>query len=179
MFSNKTHTWVKTPNKVPFDHIKPYTLRVPQDNEWKSRKRRLLVIIEHIDTNDLKEKALLGGPSEVLIDNLLTYSHQLAKQFDPDIPSLRAWGITAVNFNYFKTYDLDYKNYTISLRAAASRMSDIIDSLDPTHILVYGDDAARAIAKEVDMMLFKRGHVLVDLVGRRLHARRAGVEDAL
>jgi len=120
----------------------PYNLSIAVDPSWKISKHRILVVIEHVDTQDLESGRLLSGPFstsfsnayKMAVDQVRNAGHELT------VPAF-----AFINFNFVKTYDLSRETQDLCDTAAAERVNAFIEKAKPHKVLVIGDNAARAL----------------------------------
>jgi DNA polymerase I-like protein with 3'-5' exonuclease and polymerase domains len=145
-------------NAVPpaFSKQKAFNVGIPVERQWVNAKRRYLLVLEHVDTEDLRKGKLLTGPSGHWIESAIDLGLQYAKQHNPKRPAF-----AAVNFNFFKTYDLDGYDASRANAMAADRVRALAKKLDATDVIVFGDIAAAALVgtavKDERTLLLRRG----------------------
>lgn len=143
---------------------KPYNLTYWRDNDWKNSKRRVLVILQTVDGRDLKNKSLLSekGTRTPLL-NALKYAR--TTMAEPYLATHTANGYlpsaahAVVAFNQWRHLHLKRRERRNAEAAFARHIHKLIDKLDPTHILVSGDDAMNALFPDVENSVYKRGWV--------------------
>lgn len=136
-------------------------------SSWKTSKKRLLVVVETIDSKDLHEGELLSGttedpgsfkgersshnPMRTILSNILDKAVELLKPYELQENShdyTFSFGIT--NYNARKIRDLDRKLQLPYLNAFDKRLMKVIKRLKPTHILVFGDTPARFLIQSLE-----------------------------
>lgn len=151
IFTNRRFTWnpavVKLPDGFDKESTPPFNVAVPVSNNWDDKKQRLLIIQEHVDSKDLKGKAMCGDFYGQLMTNMLYQAVHYANLTCTGL-TLQAFGLAVVNFSAFKSYHLDTQRQNIADRQFAKRVEKMMEMLQPTHVLVLGDKAARMILKE-------------------------------
>jgi DNA polymerase I-like protein with 3'-5' exonuclease and polymerase domains len=162
MFDNPVYIEYK--NEVPnfwkdfSDQCKPFSLSIPVDKNWKESKKRTLIVCGHVSSEDLKNKRLLSGESLKILRNCFKYAQRMGKAYGPCTFSNSAYA--AINFNFFKTYHLTDREQAKTDAESAKRVKDFIHRMNPTHILVIGDDTAKALlSEEIPLVLHKKGWV--------------------
>jgi DNA polymerase I-like protein with 3'-5' exonuclease and polymerase domains len=148
LFTNSTVSWHDAPVALPdaFTNAKIplFPLELPVSNKWDTSKQRMLIVLQTVDTADLRAGFLLGEVSGGAISNVVTLAHKYASICD-DAISLNRCAWAAVNFNFFKTFDLDSNQRSIADAACAKRVEGLMAKLKPTHVIVLGDEAAKRI----------------------------------
>lgn len=142
MFKNAQFiTWR---NKVPdaFSKQQGFDLKIPVQNKWDNAKRRILLVLEHVDTEDLRDprRRLTTGPSGTWLESAIDLGTKYAQHC-----GLRQGAYAAINFNYFKTYDLDNQDQASANRMAAERVRAFAKKMKATDVIIFGDIAACAI----------------------------------
>ncbi len=110
-----------------------YALTLKMDTDWNSSKRKVLIILQTVDTVDLKSKELCSKPA---VANAIRYAIGLAKRYNPELPN---FSFAVVNWNNFRHLHLHGQARADAEQAFKSRMNVIIQKLQPTHILFSGD----------------------------------------
>lgn len=156
---------------VSFDHdippsvrsaskeCKPFNLRLPIGKDWKSSKKRLLIICEHVHTEDLREGRLLGSNSLDVLTNCYKYARKLAKNANEPVQD---FAFAAINFNFFKTYHLTPQQqadlHVDSI--CAKRVRRFIEKYKPTHIFISGVQANSALLRmNIENVDYKLGWI--------------------
>jgi hypothetical protein len=158
MFKNAKY--VEWRNTVPpaFSNQQPFSLKIPVDRNWDTAKRRILFVLEHVDTEDLRSqyKRLMTGPSNSWVESAIDLGLDYAKHTDPQ----RA-AYAAINFNFFKTYDLMGADQIAANEMAAARVQAYARKMKATDVVVFGDIAAAALmghaVKDERTLLLRRG----------------------
>lgn len=152
-----------------------YTLVPVVHSSWKTSKRRLLVIVESVDSIDIRNGKLLSGssvdlgksrlkaaPHEVhnpmisVLGNILQktvnllgpYQETYAETEDPIEWDDMAFG--CVNFNAAKTRHLSPKEQGPFYSKFTTRVLNVIEALKPTHVLVCGDTVAKSLHRRLE-----------------------------
>ena len=109
-----------------------YDLTLKRDRDWKVSKNRMLIILQTVDTADLKNQEIASTP---LLVNCLKAARAEARQWGK-IPD---FSFAVVNFNDDKHLHIRGTGRRDAERAFAERVRTLIDKLNPTHILFSGD----------------------------------------
>lgn len=133
-----------------------YSLRCPVDSDWETASNRILIVIETVDTHDIKDRQLLHDRAKTVVANLLRYSLDRAKE-----KGLRRKDVAfaAVNFNNEKFMDKPKEMWPPYRAEFVKRVKVAIADLEPTTVLVFGDYAAQSLLPDVDFLPKKRGWV--------------------
>jgi len=124
---------------------KPYSLQLPFQKGWKKAKNRVLVVVEHVASKDLKEGVLLGSPdSKSTYTTLMKQAQSYAKLYG----CKKAHKFAFINYNYFKTYHLDRHLVATANQLAAKRIKGFITKVDPTLVVILGDKAAQTLLQD-------------------------------
>ncbi len=135
--------WFEYQTKVPPSILakksRAFDLSIPVQKNWNDSDDRMLIVVEHVDSEDLKSKYLLSSREGVVLTNLI---REVGTNYRSITGESRTFAFAAVNFNYCKTYHLDSADQSSVEKLAAKRIDKIIKKLKPTHILFIGDSAA-------------------------------------
>lgn len=121
--------------------------RLDKDSGFEGR--RYMVVLEEVDTEDIKAHELLSrrAPSSkwvpAAIDLGIKYAISAHHKVSIDPAILYA------NFNFTKTYDLAPDRRSGADRLAAKRILSLVEKADITDVIVIGDKAAMALYSEV------------------------------
>jgi DNA polymerase I-like protein with 3'-5' exonuclease and polymerase domains len=138
-----------------------YRLELPIDDNWDKAERRVLLVIETVDSQDLKEGKLLANRSRTVVTNLLNYCLKSTKEHG--FP--RGHAFAAINFNNIKFLDQSKELWPAYRAKFAKRVEAAIEQLDPTHVIVFGDRAAAVMMPDIEHLEKKRGWVLIHKLG--------------
>ncbi len=144
--------WVATD-----EHCTPFNVKIPIYKNWKSSKKRVLIVMGHVDTEDLREKRLLTSTAGEVITNVIDYAKKWASPLIKDAKVLTAYA--AINYNYFKSYHLDSDRDEIANKLFAKRVHQFIRDYNPTDIIIVGDRAALYLLPKITNVLNKRGWI--------------------
>lgn len=116
-----------------------WKLTFPIDSDWKTQKRRVLVIMQSVDGRDIKAGKILGdqGVRTAFVESY-RYARKIARQRLGQ-KDLAENGLCVVNFQSFKHLHLKGTPRAEAESEFRQRMLAIIKKLDPTHILFCGD----------------------------------------
>lgn len=153
--------------KFPFpEHSGDYNLRLPVCSTWQDKPDKILLILETVDSEDLKERRLLFYRSKQVVHNLLNYSiNTMPEHADFDKKSC---AFAVVNFNNYKFFDQPKETWQTHRNSFAKRIRAIIKHLEPTKIIVFGDFATKTLLNkitQIDNLEKKRGWVFPYVVG--------------
>lgn len=125
---------------------------------WKSSKRRILFVIESMDSVDIKRGRLFtpsrdnrGHEQNAMIAtvrNTLEQSWAMYAEYT-GVNTLREsapepdWSLAFCNFNAARYFSLEGQDRLRVILQCAQRIHAIIEKLKPTDIVVFGDTAAR------------------------------------
>jgi DNA polymerase I-like protein with 3'-5' exonuclease and polymerase domains len=131
---------------------KPFNIRCLVSDQWKEAKQRILVVIQHVDSEDLKSHRLLTGPAGDVIPAMFKLAEQYASPAGFD-----KYELAFVNFNYFKTYHLERDDTRrLANSYCARRVLKLVEKLRPHKVFVIGDEAAEALLPKVpDLRMFR------------------------
>lgn len=153
-----------------------YNLFPVVSRNWKESEKRLLVILESVDRNDLRdgkfltssrdERQNLNSPLTHALPVLLDRSFALSNDWrEEDDRQACDFSFAAVNFNASKSRSLPPEMAKVKHLDFAKRVLKVVEYLKPTHILCCGDTATINILEvlgspEVKNAHAKRGWVL-------------------
>lgn len=132
---------------------------------WKSSEKRLLVVVESIDSKDIFTGELLSGttndpgslrgersphnPMRTILSNILDKAVELLEPYQIEGQSYDfSFGIT--NYNACKIRNLEPREQLGFLNTFNKRLLTIIKKLRPTHILVCGDTPAHVLIRDLE-----------------------------
>lgn len=134
-----------------------YDLELRRCADWKTAKRRTLIVLQNVHGLDLKNRALMSAAiTKNTLTNCIKYARKLALPYRDNNP-LPSSAFAVVNFNEHKHLDLPSGPRADAERAFAARVHKLIEKLQPTHVLISGDEAAHALFPKVDNIQYKRG----------------------
>ena len=158
-----------------------YRLECATEDTWNSKPNKVLIILETVDSQDLKTGRLLSERSRTVIQNLFSYSFDQIKwaaqnvstgKVNPkwvpttkDLPfdthTRKHTSLSAVNFNHRKFFGEGKEVQEAARQSALRRVNQIIDELQPTVVIAFGDNCARLLLAplKINMPAKKRGWV--------------------
>lgn len=146
-----------------FAACQAFNLRLPVQHGWNTSENRVLLVVEHVDTEDLRTKRFLTNTAGVWTQAALDLGRDYAAHLTPKRPTL-----AAINFNYFKTYDLQPQEQDHADKMAAKRVHKFIRQMKPHKIIVLGDNAARHLMDTIEprLLSLRRGRP-IEINGRQ------------
>lgn len=130
---------------------------------WKSSESRLLIIVESVDSLDIRNNSLLSGdtvdnsnkktkfnthnPMRSIFSSILDKAVSMLRPYGEDVADKFAFGIA--NFNAKKIRQLPQSEQTPYFSQFTNRVLTIISILKPTHVLVCGDTASHYLLKSL------------------------------
>lgn len=141
-----------------FERRNPYDLVLKKCHNWNHSSRRILIVLQTVDSRDIKIGQMLGDRStEQAVKNCIKYSRKLASRYLKDGLPEAAYAV--VNFNAFRHLNLSPMAKKEAEQVFADRVLEIIKTLKPTHVLVSGDEAIASMFPEIKHPQYKRGWV--------------------
>lgn len=124
---------------------KAYDLSIPIQKTYSKSKNKILVVMGNVNFRDLRKEAggrLLGDDTSFKVfSNILEFAWRSANVIEKtERPSF-----AVVNFDLFRTNDLNSDAIDLANKHAARRIHKLIDELRPDKVLVFGDEAANYI----------------------------------
>lgn len=110
-----------------------YDLEMVMDNDWATSRRRVLIIMQSVDSTDLNAGRLCSTPT---IKNAITHSKKLAHRYAQDLGHF-AFAVT--NFNARRHLNLRGQAFAEAEAEFKARQLKLIQKIKPTHILFSGD----------------------------------------
>lgn len=131
---------------------KPFKVKCLLSERWKESKNRILVVLQHIDSEDLKSHRLLTGPAKSVLENVF----KMADQYTDHL-KIQDYELAYAGYNYFKTYHLSSSETRREAeKLNARRILDLVKKLKPHKVMVFGDDAAENLLPDVqDIRMFR------------------------
>jgi hypothetical protein len=117
--------------KFRFDTL-GYDLALRRDPHWKVSSARMLIILQTVDSADLKAEELASTPTLL---NCIKYSRKEARKWG----SIPEFAYAVINFNDDKHLHLKDAARRTEESKFKVRVQALIDRLKPTHILFSGD----------------------------------------
>lgn len=131
---------------------KPYKIRGLSSSEWSETKHRMLIVLQTVDSEDLRAQRLLA--SEVgrsVLDNVIRQSKVIVRRYQELYPKRPSdlidtpFAHALINFNAAKTFHLPHKEQESANKIFANRIIEVIKRKKPTHVLISGERAAQAL----------------------------------
>lgn len=110
-----------------------YNLKLKQDYEWSTSKRRVLIVMQSVDGLDLKNNEIASKPALI---NAIKYSRGIARKYKPELPD---FAFAVVNWNNHKHLHMRGQAKSEAEQVFKTRVQSLIEKLNPTHILFSGD----------------------------------------
>lgn len=132
------------------------------DPDWAQSEMRVAVVLQSVDRNDLKHGTLYLRTDETSSETSVALSHcfriasVLAKKVTGTKPDFR---LAVINWNARKTYHLSKDAAHHHHQEFTKRTKQILNELEPTHVLVVGDTAGAYLLPKVTNLNHKRGWV--------------------
>lgn len=134
-----------------------YGLTLKKCNNWQQTSKRVLIVLQTVSTEDLTSAELLSGrTSRSSLINAQKFALKHARTYDS---SLGGYAHAVVNFNNRKSLHLKGYKRAEAEQQFAKRVRALIKKLNPTHVLMSGDEAMHAVFPEVEFPQYKRGWV--------------------
>jgi DNA polymerase I-like protein with 3'-5' exonuclease and polymerase domains len=137
----------------------PFDVKILVDDDWSSSSNRVMFLIQHVDSGDLKNKKMLSSsPGAETFNAIVNLAETELRRSKLQVPR---YSSAVVNFNYFRNYHLrsDNDQYDASQKAAVARAEKIINKLKPTAIVIVGDEAMSYMCPQITNSQYKRGWV--------------------
>lgn len=161
-----------------------YQLVPAVHGSWKEAERRILFVIESIDSADIQAGKLFthrkgkreGEEANLMIPTLrntleqawFLYQEYLGRNSLTEEPETPDFAIGFVNFNACKYFHLKDTLRNNALVDCARRATAIIERMKPTDVVIFGDTAATYLLHrepDVQLLPFKRGWVRKTQIG--------------
>jgi DNA polymerase I-like protein with 3'-5' exonuclease and polymerase domains len=132
--------------------------RFPQSTDWADQKRRLLIVVETVESTDIKYNTVMSGESILgrVLSTIIPWAQTEAKIITG---KQRDYGIALINFNNRRTFTLSKPEQQTAAAEFAVRVNAYISEHKPTHVFVCGDTAAEHLMPGVSVTNYKRGWV--------------------
>lgn len=141
----------------PFDSEEAYRLTLPMCDTWQHSKKRVLVVMQTVDSRDLKLGGMLSDKTTMMcFKNCVKYMRTSVRTHREGADHA---AFAVVNMNAKRHLHLKATARKSAEVEFAARIHKIIAKLRPTHVLVSGDDAMRALWPQVQNSEYKRGWV--------------------
>lgn len=131
-----------------------WNMEFPIDRNWKTATNKVLFIVGHLTTEEIKSKKLFKDSTT--LSGVVKLARSYASKFGIVKGS---WSYAAVNFTHFKSYHLSGSEYELANSAFVKRIKSLVTKLKPTHVVVLGDSVALTLFPNIENLLQKRGWV--------------------
>lgn len=143
--------------EFPFEGEGAYELSIPKCASWDSSKTKILIIMQTVDSRDLKAKGMLADRMVAqCFRNAINYARTHAKTYDD---TLKAPAYVVAPFNRKRHLNLKGAARKGAENEFALHAHKLIRKLKPTHVFVSGDEAMNALWPAIDKHTYKRGWV--------------------
>lgn len=133
------------------------------DPDWSDSDMRVAVVLQSIDKTDLKEGTLYlrDGDTTSQTSTALSNCFRVATVLASKINNGKKpeFKLAVVNWNARKTYHLSENAAQASYKEFTKRTRKILQELDPTHVLVVGDQAGHHLLPKIENLKYKRGWI--------------------
>jgi DNA polymerase I-like protein with 3'-5' exonuclease and polymerase domains len=148
---------LETTFKFPYEDEDAYNLHMPRCSDWKQSKKRVLVCLQTVDGRDLKARGLLQDRNvNTAFKNAIKYTRGIVRSYKEGAAEA---SYAVANFNQKRHLHLKGKARKQAELEFAAHMHKLIEKLQPTHVLVSGDEAMNAMWPQVEKHTYKRGWV--------------------
>ena len=114
-----------------------WNLTLPIDPNYSNQKRRVLVVLQTVDSRDLKEEGLLASKqTRTAFVESVKMARKMARLRNSNLPE---FGWAVVNYNARRHLHLKDQAKAEAESEFKARLQTIIKKLNPTHILFSGD----------------------------------------
>lgn len=146
--------------KYEKDKKESYNVACWSEKTWSTSKNRFLTILQHVPTDDLKNKRLISTLElNYTYTQFLFQARNTARLFD-DIPN---FSYAVINYNNEKTAGLKDDDLAEKNVEFTQRCLYLIKKLKPTHVLICGVTSQKYLLKElfpdIEHVDYKRGWV--------------------
>lgn len=148
-WNNRDYQYTTYRNKIPAKladyNCKPFNLSIPVSKNWKEAKNKILVVLTHIPSVELRNGKLMSSEeSQTCFTNLVNQSLTWSKQFG----KVKDFEFAFINYNSYSDYHLKKARYRSSQVQASKRVRSFIKKMKPDTVLVFGTDSAEYILKK-------------------------------
>jgi DNA polymerase I-like protein with 3'-5' exonuclease and polymerase domains len=130
-FTNRGSSMLDRAIRFPDEPENSYQIAVKADRDWKTSKKRLLVIVQSVDGADLKNGELASTPS---LPNAINYARGLAKARGTS----SHFAVAVINHYNRKHLAMKGTGFQQAEAEFKERTLRLIKKFDPTHILFSG-----------------------------------------
>lgn len=140
------------------DDAAAYNVRLKYDAQWSTAKKKVLIILQTVDSRDLSKRELLGDKAtKTLMVNCIKEARGFVRAYNEEAVNGLAFAV--VNYNAKKHLHLSTQAKREAEKEFAARAHKLIKKMKPTHVLVGGDDAMKSMFPQVLHSNYKRGWV--------------------
>lgn len=126
-----------------------FNVKIPVDVNWNKAREKILIVAEYVDSQDIKSKRL--GSSHY--GTAITAVFNLAEDYIRPFSEVQRYATAIANYNFFRTFHIQNADLHATCEAAcADRIRALVRKLKPTKIVVFGDNAARALYSKWDII---------------------------
>lgn len=137
-----------------------FGLALPFSQNWDRAKHRILLVVQTVSNFDLRSGTLLtpGSTAQKTVSNLFAEAFATAVRYDPTI-NPKEYALGVVNWNAFKVFDLPMNEERRSYPTFTQRVEKWIEKMNPTQLIISGDQAAASLLPHVENLEHKRGWI--------------------
>ncbi len=128
--------------------IPHFSLKLPQSIGYESQKVRILLVLGHIPTEDLRNKEVFRNTETGhVLSSMLMYGKKYARRVSEvmKIPMREEFGLAAIDFNFVKFYHLSQPQQQAARQLCAKRVRAFIKENKPTHVIFLGHEQEDAV----------------------------------
>ena len=141
----------------PFDSEGAYELSIPKCANWDGAKTRVLILLQTVDSRDLKMKGVLADKlTRACAVNAIKYATEHARRYKED---MRMPAFIVAPFNRKRHLNLKGPARKGMENEFAAHAHKLIRKVKPTHVFVSGDEAMNALWPSIEHHNYKRGWV--------------------
>lgn len=149
---------LETRFEFPFEDENAYELSIPRCANWSSAKTKVLVLLQTVDSRDLKAKGMLGDKmTRLCFNNAMKFTQDHARTYDEKAGRGAAYCVAP--FNRRRHLNLKGQARKSVEQDFATHAHKLIRKIKPTHVLVSGDEAFHALWPKIENHTMKRGWV--------------------
>jgi len=130
--------YISIPIDVPksFDEVTPYAVQCLR-SKVKRSKARVLFVLDHIPSEDLKSGMLLGGGTGATLSRVLKYA---SSNFSCTKDKFEELDFLFVNWNCWKSYNMSEDRRAESASLFADRVGGLIDEYAADYVVLCGPE---------------------------------------
>lgn len=114
-----------------------FMMPILMQRSWQSSNHRILVVFGTADSEDIRDRSMLNGPSANVLQAIRDIGKDYAAHLHPE-----QYSLSVACFNYFRTVHLTGEHWDIAQREATRRMQAIIQRLQPHTVFIIGAQPA-------------------------------------